>query len=277
MDVEMKCLQEHVTWEVEWLPSSRDPVGGKWVYRVKLDKNGSIEKFKARYVAKGYSQNYGVDYTDTFAPTTRITTVRTVIAIAAQRGNILPHIDIRSAYLNANLEEEIYVEQPRGYVIDGEDGKPLYCRLLKGLYGLKQAGRRWNETLHLALQDVGMVRSKRDYCLYVMDDTLLIVWADDIIITGSKIDFVKQELAKRFKIDDRGILSWFLGIEIRQLHDKIEPCQEQYIEGLLAKFKMSQCNGSKNIFVSGSKDTGEKILLSDDLQHHYRPLVGGLV
>ena len=102
MDVEMKCLQENATWKLESLPSGRDPVGGKWVYRVKLDKNGSIERFKAMFVAKSYSQNYAVDYTDTFAPTTRITTVRTVIAIAAQRGNVLHHIDIRSAFLNAN-------------------------------------------------------------------------------------------------------------------------------------------------------------------------------
>ena len=98
MDAEMKCLQKKATWKLESLPSGPDPVGGKWVYRVKLDKYGSIERFKARYDAKGYSQNYGVDYTDTFAPNTRITTVRKVIAIAAQRGNIHHHVDIWPAF-----------------------------------------------------------------------------------------------------------------------------------------------------------------------------------
>ena len=150
MENEMKSLTENNTFTVTQLPEGRTSVGGRWVYSVKLGPD-AIEKFKARYVAKGYNQVQGLDYHETFAPTARITSLRMLLQIAVQYDLIVHQMDVKTAYLNAPIDCEIYVNQPEGFEIESPDGERLVCKLYKSLYGLKQSGRNWNNFLHTFL------------------------------------------------------------------------------------------------------------------------------
>ena len=147
MDEEMSSLQENDTYELSPLPDGRKAVGGRWVYQVKPNPNGE-EKYKARYVAKGFSQIENVDFTETFAPTAKVDTLRTLVNVAVQKNYVLHQMDVKTAFLNAEIDSEIFVEQPEGYVNFDQTGKPLYFKLKKSLYGLKQSSRLWNSKLH---------------------------------------------------------------------------------------------------------------------------------
>ncbi|KAL5798093.1 hypothetical protein ACOSQ2_002913 [Xanthoceras sorbifolium] len=141
MEEEMSMIQKNKIWELVDKPKRRKVIGVKWVYRIKLNADGSINKCKARLVVKGYAQIFGVDYSDTFAPVARLDTIRMLLSIAAQISWKVLQLDVKSAFLNGILQEEIYVEQPNGFVVQGEEDK-VYL-LKKALYGLKQAPRAW--------------------------------------------------------------------------------------------------------------------------------------
>ena len=135
----MKAIQKNDTWELTTLPEGHESIGVKWVYKVKKNAEGKVEKYKARLIAKGYKQQAGIDYEEVFAPVARMETIRLVISLAAQSNWNIYQLDVKSAFLNGFLEEEVYVEQPKGYVKKGHEEKVL--KLRKALYGLKQASR----------------------------------------------------------------------------------------------------------------------------------------
>ena len=137
MEEELNMIDKNNTWNLVDPPKGKDIIGLKWVYKTKYNEDGSIQKHKARLVAKGYSQQPGVDFNETFAPVARIETIRRVLAIFAQLELNVYQMDVKSAFLNGELKEEVYVEQPRGYEVKGKEEK-VY-RLNKALYGLKQA------------------------------------------------------------------------------------------------------------------------------------------
>lgn len=137
MDSEIKSIEKDETWELTDLPAGAKKIGVKWVYKTKLNENRELNKHKARLVAKGYAQQYGVDYTEVFAPVARMDTVRMIIALAAQRGWIVYQLDVKSAFLHGELNEDVFVEQPRGY--EKKDSPNKVYKLKKALYGLKQA------------------------------------------------------------------------------------------------------------------------------------------
>ena len=139
MDSEIEAIRKNNTWVLTDLPCGAKTVGVKWVYKTKLNEHGEIEKYKARLVSKGYTQQHGVDYMEVFAPVARMDTIRPVLALAAQKGWSLFQLDVKSAFLHGELKEEVYVEQPSGYVVKGAEEK-VY-RLRRALYGLKQAPR----------------------------------------------------------------------------------------------------------------------------------------
>ena len=136
MDEEIKSIEKNDTWELTTLPKGQKAIGVKWVYKAKKNAKGEVEKYKARLVAKGYKQKHGIDYEEVFAPVARLETIRMIIAIAAQYRWKIHQMDVKSAFLNGLLEEEVYVEQPEGYVAKGHEGKVL--KLTKALYGLKK-------------------------------------------------------------------------------------------------------------------------------------------
>src|SRR5579871_3412867 len=160
MENEINRLKMANTWEKRPLPPDRKPIACRWVYQSKTNNTGEIVKYKARLVAKGFTQVPGIDFFDTYAPALTLEALRTIIAIANMRKLELHHMDVKSAYLNGALKEEIYMEQPPEY----EDGTALVCQLQKAIYGLKQAGRVWNELLNRTFAELGYTRSKADPC-----------------------------------------------------------------------------------------------------------------
>jgi hypothetical protein len=162
---ELKSLQENNTWELTRLPKGRKAIGNKWVLKIKYKANGEIDRYKARLVAKGYSQKEGVDFTETFAPVVKLPTLRTIIAVAAYQGMTIHQMDVKTAFLNGNLNEEIYMTQPAEYEKEGQE--ELVCKLIKSLYGLKQASRAWNQAFNDAITTKGFKQLKSDECVYL--------------------------------------------------------------------------------------------------------------
>lgn len=141
MQEEIFSINKNNTWMLCDLPTGKKAIGLKWIFKIKHDSNGEIQKHKARLVVKGYSQRAGIDFKETFAPVARFETVRIFLALAAQRHWTVHQFDVKSAFLNGELNEEVYVEQPAGFTIKGFEDKVYQLR--KALYGLKQAPRAW--------------------------------------------------------------------------------------------------------------------------------------
>ena len=214
MSDEFDALIRNNTWDLVPSHPSQNVVGCKWVFRIKRSPDGSISKYKARLVAKGFHQRPGVDYTDTFSPVVKTTTVRVLLSIAVSRGWSLRQLDVNNAFLQGHLDENVFMEQPAGFI---DPARPLHvCHLNKAIYGLKQAPRAWYNELRQFLLLNGFVNSKSDTPLFIFNDNgcviFLLVYVDDIIVTGSAAAHVNAfiaTLARRFSIKDLGNLSFF--------------------------------------------------------------------
>ena len=143
MNDEVKALQENETGDLERPPTEGDIIPGKWVYKVKLGPGGQVDKYKARYVTKGFKQVEGLDYFETFAPTCKPETFRILLQLSAKQGHVMHQFDVKTVFLHSPIEEEVYLEQPQKFVKQGSDGEKLVCRLNKSIYGLKQAVNNW--------------------------------------------------------------------------------------------------------------------------------------
>ena len=248
MDDEIGNLNDSGTYELITLPEGKSTIGSRWVFAVKLGPDNR-EQYKARLVAKGFSQVHGIDYQETFAPTAKITSVRMLLQLAIQNDYVVHQMDVKSAYLNADIDTEIYLDQPDGYIVTNENDKELVWKLRKSLYGLKQSGRNWNALLHSFLTAEGFEQSLSDPCVYtrLVDDNLviLIIWVDDLIIPSTSSDelhSVKASLSSRFRMKDLGKLSWFLGIEFKLKDYSIEMNQSKNIQKMLDRFNMTECH-----------------------------------
>ncbi|KAL0332223.1 UNVERIFIED_CONTAM: Retrovirus-related Pol polyprotein from transposon TNT 1-94 [Sesamum calycinum] len=222
-----------------------------------------------------------IDYTETFAPVARLDTIRALIAIAANKKWKIYQMDVKSAFLNGYIDEEIYVEQPQGFIAKGSEEKVL--RLKKALYGLKQAPRAWYSRIDKYFMDRGFRRSLSEPTLYIKsqgNDTLIVsLYVDDLIYTGNNekmIQDFKEDMMKTFEMSDLGLMHFFLGIEINQEKEGIFICQRKYTETLLKKFKMESCKTVTTPLV-----TGEKYQKEDGSQKvdgsMYRSLIGSLL
>lgn len=202
MKSEMTSLQKHGTWSLQKLPPGRKAVENKWVFTLKKDRDGKVIKHKARLVAKGYTQREGIDYKQTFAPVIRYESLRLLLALAAQFCLTLTQFDVSTAFLHGELEE-IYLTQPEGF----DDGTKRVCRLHKGLYGLRQSPRTWNEHVDKTLRGAGLKQLKSDPCVYVDSHPshrlILSLWVDDGMIfsdSQERTENVLKNLRKNYDI-----------------------------------------------------------------------------
>ena len=191
---EMDSIIANGTWEITDRPFGCKPIGCKWIFKKKLRPDGTIEKYKARLVAKGYTQKEGEDFFDTYSPVARLTTIRVLLSLAASYGFHVHQMDVKTAFLNGELDEEIYMEQPDGFVVPGQEGK--VCKLMKSLYGLKQAPKQWHEKFEKTLTSAGFVVNEADKCVYYRfgggEGVILCLYVDDILIFGTSIAVVKD-------------------------------------------------------------------------------------
>lgn len=210
-----------------------------------------MTKHKARLVAKGYVQRHGVDYDEVFAPVARLDSVRLLLALVAHAGWTVHHMDVKSAFLNGELEETVFVAQPPGFEVEGQEHKVYQLR--KALYGLKQAPRAWNAKLDSCLQSLGFVRSELEHAVYAWGDgearVLVGVCVDDLIITGAdehQLGNFKEEMKQLFAMSDLGSLSFYLGIDMKQHSTGITICQSAYAAKILERSGMAGCNSCQN-------------------------------
>ena len=249
------------------LPPGKEPIGLKWIFKSKFNANGSLQKHKARLVAKGYAQVPGVDFFETFSPVARIDTIRTILAMAAEKGWKIFQFDVKSAFLNGELQEEVYVEQPLGFEIKGSE-KKVY-KLEKALYGLKQAPRAWYSRIDKYFMGRNFQKSESEPTLYVkvqgVDEILIVcLYVDDMIFTGNSskmIEEFKKNMMSEFEMTDLGLLHYFLGMEVIQDSNGIFLHQGKYARDLLKRFHMSNCNPAKT-----PMNTYEKLMVRMELK-----------
>lgn len=284
MEEELEAIEKNNTWSLVQVPTGRNVVGLKWLYKTKRGADQQVVRYKARLVAKGYSQEKGVDFEETFAPVARFETIRMVIAIAALKGWYVHQLDVKSAFLNGDLSEEIYVEQPRGFEVTSQEGHDMGYRLHKALYGLKQAPRAWYSKIDGYFTCNGYSRSNNEPTLYVKQSEAnhviyVCLYVDDIICASSSQELItefKDGMKQMFEMSDLGHLHYFLGMEVQQTTDGIFVSQTRYTYNLLDKYGMLNSKEDPLPMCPYEKyqlDDGEAKVDSTI----YRSLVGGLI
>ena len=253
LESEYNSLVKRETWELVSAPDDACIVGSKWVLKVKRKANGEIDRYKARLVAQGYSQTYGIDYEEVFSPVARYSSIRTLLALANAHDLEIHQMDVTTAFLNGTLEHDIYMKQPEGFV-DPEHPNHV-CKLKRSIYGLKQSARCWNQTLDVFLLKNGYRKSNADSCIYVksvkrengfISFVILAVYVDDIIPVSNDPEMLaleKQSLSKEFQMVDQGELQFILGMSVKRDRKKktLFISQEKYLENTLNRFGMKDC------------------------------------
>ena len=280
MDDELKALEETNTWNIVHLPPGKHVVGCRWVYRFKFNPDGSIERPKSRVVAQGFTQHFGVDYKETFAPVAKMSTVKVLLSVAANHGWSLSQMDVKNAFLHGELEEEVYMKIPPGHPLCGDPSR--VCKLNKSIYGLKQSPRAWHAKLSSTLEDLGFTRSSADSSLYVQtgqtEKLMVLIYVDDLIITGSNADSIaalKKKLQGKFPVKDLGPLKYFLGIEVATSRKGLFLNQRKYTIDLLRDSNMLNSKPANTPF--DSKLQLDKLGDPLDSPNYYQKLVGKLI
>jgi hypothetical protein len=254
---EYDSLMKNGAWELTEMPPDKNLVTCKWVFKAKQDANGNVVRFKARLVARGFSQAYGIDYFDTYAPVAKLTTYRVIFALAALEQWEIHGMDVITAYLLGKLDEEIYMMQPEGFIRMGMK-RNMVCRLLRSLYGLKQAARVWNLKIHAFLVKIGFIRSSADPCLYndLKRNLYITIWVDDLLIVEKHepdIANIKAQLSREFEMKDLGKLEHFLGMRISRHDSGISIDQNGYIRQILKRFGMEASKSVPTPFAAGPR------------------------
>jgi hypothetical protein len=282
--IEEELQSHHIngTWELCALPAHRKTIGCKWVFKLKRDQNGNVVRYKARLTAKGYSQIYGIDYDETFAPTVRFSTIRCFFALTAKFSWDMTQLDVKTAYLIPDLPQEVYMKVP-----EGVDHKGAVL-LKKCLYGLKNSGREWNQCLHKSLSKLGLTRSRLDPCLYyIMKNdviqAMVIVYVDDILVGGSTatVKKVANQLKATFQMTQNDP-DHFLGIRVeRDKSNNIKLTQDAYTKRLLNNFNMTNAKPATTPATSArlTKDDCPKTLAEREEMSKvpYRQCIGALM
>ncbi|CAM8984340.1 unnamed protein product [Rhodiola kirilowii] len=282
MQTEISALERNNTWVITDLPENQSLIDCKWIFWIKLKSDGNIERYKARVVAKGFTQVEGIDYSETFAPVAKMTSVRCFLTVAAIKQWPIFQLDVDNAFLHGSLEEEVYMRLPTGFY-DSQRKAGKVCRLTKSLYGLKQAPRQWFSKFTEAMLQFGFNQSLNDYSLFTLqsgdDFTMLLVYVDDVILTGTSMNIIqdiKAFIHDKFKIKDLGTLKYFLGLEVARNSTGIFLHQRKYATDLLTEYDMVECKPAKTPLPAKHKlslSTAE--LLPDPMI--YRKMVGKLI
>ena len=251
MEAEFSSLKKNEVWELEEPPKNSPVINCKWVFKQKLGENGLIDRYKARLVAQGYAQRPGVDYEETFSPVVRFESLRVFLALAVQKGLKVHQMDVKTAFLNGELNDLIYMKQPEAFIMKGQEG--LVCKLKRSIYGLKQSPRCWNSVLDEHLKSIGFVQTKSDPCIYIAeegDPFMIAIYVDDILLAGQsdrRMAQVKDALTDRFDVKDLGRVDCFLGVKIIQNLEKgtIWAGQSVYTKTILNQFNMRSAKAAK--------------------------------
>jgi transposase InsO family protein len=281
MKNEYDSLIDNQTWTLCQLPSNRKAIRSKWVFKTKTKADGTIDRFKARLVAQGFSQRHGIDFDETFSPVASMPTIRILLSLQALNWHVR-HIDVDTAYLNANLDVELYISQPEGFEVVNDNGGKLVCRLKKAIYGLKQAGLAWYNHLVNLLQSLKFTTSTSDKCLFIKQSRnpiFIASYVDDLIIASPSLDSILQfesDLQQRLKIKILGDVEHILGWKVT--YDKdigVSITQESYISHILEQYGMSDCNPVRTPTVKGQQT--DSTVTDDDVGFPYREVVGSLL
>lgn len=263
-------------WKLVEAPKGSTIVDNKWVYKIKTDADGNVQRYKARLVAKGFTQRQGIDFNKTFSPVVRFDSIRLILTMAVQENLIIKQFDVKTAFLNGEIEESIYMKQPNGF----HDGTNRVCKLLKSLYGLRQSSRCWNKKFKIFLLKYGFKESKGDPCLFILikaNKKLIIgLHVDDgIVAANSSESQFLYELQKEFKVTHHDI-GTYLGLQVEKRNDgSIFLHQSAYTKKILDKFRMNNTNA-----VTIPADTHQQLHHVDkSLEPHvpYREAVGSLL
>lgn len=247
MQEELQCFKENDAWELCNIPQDGRVVQCKWVLRKKYDSDNKV-RFRARLVAKGFSQIEGIDYTETFSPVVRHTTLRLLFALSVKLGFVITHLDVTTAFLNGALDETIFMQLPEGFSEHAHEGQVL--KLKKAIYGLKQSSRAWYRKVDECLLNIGYRKSKIEPCMYTKIRnnlrTIVTIFVDDFFIFSNdcnETEYLKNVLASHFKLKDLGDIRKCLGVNVSVNKSKktITLSQSDYIDQVLQKFNMSQC------------------------------------
>src|SRR5579871_5662086 len=276
---EFESLKENGTWELVPRPKDKEIIDTKWVFHLKHNVDRSIEKRKGRFVARDFTQIEGINYNETYSPVVSHSSLRTLIALATEYDLILHQMDVKNAYLNGELDVELYIEQPLFF--EEKDREKYVCRLKKGLYGLKQVERIWNETLHNFLISKGYKALDSEPSIYIRrigkNIVIIATYVDDLPILANNpvvLEEAKQELKDRFKIKDLGEAHHLLGLRIIKKEEIISIDQGHYTEKILKKYQIVDCNP---IGIPLSKDLKLRTLRKDEEivnEKEYKSVVG---
>lgn len=278
MQNELNSIEKNKTWTLVDLPAGRQAIGSRWVYKIKRNADNDPVKYKSRLVAQGFTQKFGVDYDEVFAPVARSQTFRTLLSVASSRKMIIKQFDVTSAFLNGRLDEEIYMKPAPG----SQFGDKVY-KLHKSIYGLKQAARVWNKALDRKMCEIGFTQSKTDPCLYIYSadgkDCFSIQHVDDLLfaaIDESTIDMLTARIAADFELKNLGKLKHFLGIDVQTtLEGGFQISQRGYIEKIAAELSLLDAKPSKFPLDPGYYKITDENFLNNNTE--YRKIIGMLL
>ena len=271
MEEEIKSLLDNNTWTLSDLPSGRKVVKNKWVFKQKSDG-----RLKSRLVAKGFTQVFGVDYEETWSPVGRKPSLNLLIWYVVQTSYCWKQMDVDTAFLNSYLDEEIYMSQPLGF----EDGSSKVCRLLKSIYGLKQASRSWYSTLRDFLESQNLKRSRLDPCVYFANKLIVFVYVDDLFIAGESQEIVNNfsdSLKIRFKMKDLGVPKKLLGFTLTEISQGVHLSGSEIIEELLVRFQMDASKIVSTPMDANHILSPNESTCSHELRSNYQSAVGSLL
>lgn len=276
---ELQSFQDNKAWEIVDAPSGGTIVKCKWVLKKKCDSDNNV-RYRARLVAKGCTQKYGVDYEETFSPVVRHTTLRLLFALSVQLNLDIIHLDVKTAFLNGDLDETIYMQKPEGFACT-DDKKVL--KLSKAIYGLKQASRVWHKKVDNCMLADGYNKSKIEPCLYTKIvgncRTMVTLYVDDFLIFSNdpqELKHLKEMLSSNFKIKDLGQVRECLGMSVKfdTKNNVVTLSQEKYIDQILKKFNMSECKTANTPMEANLKSKRENVTSG---QNPYQQLIGSLM